>query len=83
MAGFDYLIDSEYSGVPAGIPFCLTSCRYSPVGPSPFRTIRTYVYIQCSVHILLGPVSAERKAEPTNNTLLSRDNDGGNDVSLE
>lgn len=66
MAGFDYLIDSEYSGDPAGIPFCLTSCRYSPVGPSPFRTPYAHMHIYRAPYIYYLILSLRRKESRAN-----------------
>lgn len=77
MAGFDYLIDSEYSGAP-GNSFLFNFLQIFAGG--------TIVFVSCVVpyvRTLLGLVSDEGEVEPTNNTLLSRDNDGGNDVSPE
>jgi len=73
MAGFDYLIDSEYSGT-FGNSFLFNFLQIFAGG--------TIVFVSY-VRTLLGLVSDEGEVEPTNNTLLSRDNDGGNDVSPE
>lgn len=72
MAGFDYLIDSEYSGA-LGNSFLFNFLQIFAGG--------TIVFVSY-IRTLLG-VSDEGEVEPTNNTLLSRDNDGGNDVSPE
>lgn len=76
MAGFDYLIDSEYSGAPGD------SFLFNFLQIFAGRTIRLRVapYIHDIIYAhtsRLALASDEREAKPT---LLSRHNDGGNDM---
>lgn len=76
MAGFDYLIDSEYSRAP-GNSFLFNFLQIFAGG--------TIVFVSYSVpyvRTLLGLVF-EGGSRTNEQHVLSRDNDGGNDMSPE
>jgi len=73
MAGFDYLIDSEYSGAP-GNSFLFNFLQIFAAG----------TIISVHTHTARPYSSDEREAGPANNkAVVTGQTDGGNDVSAE